>query len=868
MDSLLLVLLLLATAAVAAAGASCRRRRRSLPGGRRGFVEVAGPYRSLLRELGLTEPRHFLALEGAVVSGHPGREVLRLTLGAGAEAVDVYLKRERRIPWSVRLENFRAGFGLASRSLREARTLQALQRERLAAPEWLAAGEDGRGGAFLLVRAVAGAVGLRDFLRACLEPDTRRRAARALGRELARLHATGFAHHDLYAQHVLVDPSGEHVWFLDWQRSRRGQRIGWVARERDLATVHATLADELAGPRERLLCLDAYVSRRQGRADKRRPRQVLEWVAAVTARADLLRRHRHVAEKRQPGLPPQRQEWRFIEGAALCVTPGAGEAWLGRTPGWLSLDCQPEPSPGSVSRRWLAAPDGGRALLVRRKGRPTAAALVAWLVGRPSATPEQRLASLLFRLQRYAVAVPRVLAMGERAAFPWYVESFLLTAPDAEAVGLGLWLSRQARLPERRRVLREAGAVLRRLHAAACYLGGAGADALAVRPVSGRPAVVLARPELVNTRRRPSPSRARRDLRTLQRSLATAGAGRSDCCRLRRGYENDPAGRYRTDPDPAASRPANRLTHAGVAAPPRRGGIFYRLFRGVRRLRERPEWVRYAGRDWSDGIMDLAVTDRFAAKQGRTTGRRVFPDPDGAPPLVAYLKRHYVLPWWQRWLASLWPRHYCSPAMREWRHLQWARAQGLPVPEPLAAAEFIGPAGRLRSFLAVRELTGMLPLGEAIPLAAARLGRAAFRRWKAGLAVELARLARLLHDRRCFHKDLYFCHFYVARVDTADVPPGGWRGRVCLIDLHRLAHHPLTWRLWRTKDLAQILYSSDVPEVDVQDRVRFWRAYRGPGPRPPGERWLRRWVLFKWGRYRRHNARRKAREAARLRQAG
>jgi heptose I phosphotransferase len=207
--------------------------------------------------------------------------------------------------------------------------------------------------------------------------------------------------------------------------------------------------------------------------------------------------------------------------------------------------------------------------------------------------------------------------------------------------------------------------------------------------------------------------------------------------------------------------------------------------------------------------------------------------------------------------------------MQEWRHLEWARTQGVPVPEALAAAEFIGPRGSLRSFLAVKELTDMLPLNEALPLAAARLEPRTFRRWKRSVAGEMARLSRLLHDRHCFHKDLYFCHFYIARGDTAAVPGDGWRGRIFLIDLHRLAHHPLTWRIWQTKDLAQLLYSSDLPGVDARDRLSFWRAYRGPGPRRISHRWLRSWVLFKWRRYRRHNARRRARsEAVRTKQAG
>jgi len=289
------------------------------------------------------------------------------------------------------------------------------------------------------------------------------------------------------------------------------------------------------------------------------------------------------------------------------------------------------------------------------------------------------------------------------------------------------------------------------------------------------------------------------------------------------------------------------------------GTFWTRLVRGGRRLRERPDWPGFVGPHWADRIMDLAVPDRFQAKQGRTTARLVL-GADGPAPrrLAVYIKRHYAAPWWDRLLATLGAADGQSPAFREWDHLEWARRAGVPVPRPVAAAEFVGPWCRLRGVLAVEELHNMLPLNEAVPLAAARLGPAAFGRWKRGLIAEAARLTRLLHDRRRFHKDFYLCHFFIARADAADPEPA-WRGRVHLIDLHRLGRHPWAWPWWRMKDLAQLLYSSEVPGVDARDRLRFWQAYRGPGPRRPADRWLLRLVLFKWGRYRRHNARRKAR---------
>ena len=45
----------------------------------------------------------------------------------------------------------------------------------------------------------------------------------------------------------------------DRERARWRRRVGWTRRWRDLAALDATLADDLATPRERLLALRAYL---------------------------------------------------------------------------------------------------------------------------------------------------------------------------------------------------------------------------------------------------------------------------------------------------------------------------------------------------------------------------------------------------------------------------------------------------------------------------------------------------------------------------------------------------------------------------------------------------------------------------------
>jgi hypothetical protein len=118
-------------------------------------------------------------------------------------------------------------------------------------------------------------------------------------------------------------------------------------------------------------------------------------------------------------------------------------------------------------------------------------------------------------------------------------------------------------------------------------------------------------------------------------------------------------------------------------------------------------------------------------------------------------------------------------------------------------------------------------------------------------------LARFLHDRNAFHKDFYLCHFFIEATDTTHIPT--WTNRVFMIDFHRLALHPYTRMFWLSKDLGQLLYSSEVPGIDARDRLRFWRAYLGADRRSWRGRWFRRLVLLRGGRYRKHNAKAKAR---------
>jgi tRNA A-37 threonylcarbamoyl transferase component Bud32 len=546
-----------------------RRRRRT--SGRKGILEVRPGNRSFLRRLGLTAPEHFLALPSVTISGHPDRNVSRVTLdenSGASRAIPAFLKREHRVPWSVRLRNALAGFGWVSRSLRECRVLQTLERECLPGPDWIAAGEDGQGRAFLLLRENTGVQDLRLVLRDENDPRLRRRLARLVGETVARLHHKGFTHPDLYANHVLVRRDGGEVVLLDWQRTRSYYQVSWARRGRDLAALQVTLAAEFATERERWCCLFAYLAEaarltldtgqtpiRSGRS--RRP-ECAELLRGLRREVQRRLRHRHVREKRQHGLTQAKHDWLRLDDEALCVSPLLARYWPGVEPAALALDRQPILRVG-VSRRWAPLPDQPPVLLTRRSGGSLLSSGWTRLFRQRWSSPEQRQSVLLLRLQRHGLPVLRVLAMGQREKPGGHRDSFLLTAPYAQTLRLDLWLQRQARTqskrsPEdRREILRQAGATLAQLHQACCYLSAqANASVFAVRVDEEPPAPVLSRVEWICPRRSRSAGRTRRDHACFLRLLAGAGCDLQDLREFDLGYR-------RQCPDP------DRLTAPGPA---------------------------------------------------------------------------------------------------------------------------------------------------------------------------------------------------------------------------------------------------------------------------------------------------------------
>jgi tRNA A-37 threonylcarbamoyl transferase component Bud32 len=530
--------------------------------GRRGFLFVNPTYLEFLRRQGLMECEHFQALPMVIVCGHPDRHVGQLTLGSGAGALRAFLKREHRVPWRDRLASVWAGFGWVSKSYREALLLLRLHRAGIGCPEVIAAGEDGHGHAFLLLRELPEAQDLRSFLRDLRAAPAvqRRHFARQLGAELARMHAAGFDHPNLYSKHILVQGTDQAICLLDWQRSCWRRRVSWRRRCRDLAALEATLADDLATPRERLICLRAYLRTASRSAGV---------LSQIRRQAEALLQKRRIRELRQAPLMPGKQNLIWLDGEALCITREFYASLLGEIPLWLRTPTR------QTARGSVYLPGGGQGLLVRRRVQQPLRWFWAWLRRRPLTSPELEQAGTLFRLQRYGIEAPRLLAVGQRRGAQGRTESFLLTEPPTDTVCLTTWWDDSSHpLRDRWSVIRQTAVVLRRMHEAACYCNSGfdptKADSLQVqsRPRE-RPAVVLGSVDAVARRRHSKQALVHRYLLALRKRFTARGSHQTDELRFVLAYLGGsgltPAAKHQIRHLARALRPAaaRRSLHTG-----------------------------------------------------------------------------------------------------------------------------------------------------------------------------------------------------------------------------------------------------------------------------------------------------------------
>lgn len=392
------------------------------------WVEILPRFASLFRHRRWESASSFLSWTGILVNQHRHRQVEQVTLSSGETEECFFLKKEFAVTWRDRFRNAWHGFGWCSTAVREGAMLQALRAAGIGCPEVVALGEHERQ-AFVAMRGESSMTELRELLPTLNVEDCNRLAG-MLGRELAKMHDAGFDHPDLFAKHILLAraSSGFRVCIIDWQRGRHRSVTPWRLRCRDLAILDATLHKALANDRLRWRCLRAYF--RALTAPARTPPHA-RLARQIRRQAERLRQDRNLREVGQLPVPARDQQFVPMQDGRLLVVRSHYENF------------RSDPLAFAGCGQLLANAAGSEKRLTAEDIPP--------------------LAHTLFRLQRFGVPAPRLLAVGRNAAGVFCCADSTATIPWAEAFA-------KASLSMRARMLWQAGRIVRQIHEAGYYL--------------------------------------------------------------------------------------------------------------------------------------------------------------------------------------------------------------------------------------------------------------------------------------------------------------------------------------------------------------------------------------------------------------
>ena len=161
----------------------------------------------------------------------------------------------------------------------------------------------------------------------------------------------------------------------------------------------------------------------------------------------------------------------------------------------------------------------------------------------------------------------------------------------------------------------------------------------------------------------------------------------------------------------------------------------------------------------------------------------------------------------------------------EWRAIHRLQNLGVPTTPPVAFGLSCGrnPA-RERSFVITRDLGHTITLEQECNGWLERPPHPAFKR---RLILEIARIARTLHEDGMNHRDFYLCHFRMALNDDEQAVRDGLKTpRLHLMDLHRVQRRARLPKRARIKDIGGLYFSALDIGLTRRDTFRFIQAYR------------------------------------------
>jgi len=229
-----------------------------------------------------------------------------------------------------------------------------------------------------------------------------------------------------------------------------------------------------------------------------------------------------------------------------------------------------------------------------------------------------------------------------------------------------------------------------------------------------------------------------------------------------------------------------------------------------------PLTALWAGRDPFAAAAELARSAPAETLARDIEGRRTLRfEIDGRG---YYLKAQNGVSWGR--IAEEW-LHLRRPVLgagNEWRAIEHCHALGVPTMTAVGYGECGSGPARRQSFLITEAIEPAEDLDvhtrqwrEQPPAAS----------YKRALLLQVADIARRLHQGGMNHRDFYLCHFLLQLAPAST----STRPRLALIDLHRAQIRHSTPKRWRDKDLSALYFSALDIGLTRRDKLRFLRAY-------------------------------------------
>jgi len=181
-----------------------------------------------------------------------------------------------------------------------------------------------------------------------------------------------------------------------------------------------------------------------------------------------------------------------------------------------------------------------------------------------------------------------------------------------------------------------------------------------------------------------------------------------------------------------------------------------------------------------------------------------------------FLKQHFGVGWREIFKNLLSFKKPILGALTEVRAIEKLDALGIATTPLVAYGQRGGNPANLQSFVLTQDLGDITSLEDLCAGWKSAPPDAGFKR---RLIMQVAAIAKKLHENGVNHRDFYLCHFCL---DNTALP----LIRLYLIDLHRVLIHATPSAGANVKDIAALYFSSMDVGLTPRDYLRFKRHYR------------------------------------------